>query len=204
VQKIQQSLFFSYSSPERFTILKVMGKTWEKEMKEKSKIPVFDIVIVFPPNFFGTNITLLGKKRFQANNIGITFQAVFEEPDNKDADEDSLVYKFGWCKGTIIGEYSDSNSLLKIISVTPIEFKHEKMPEWVDKGGDFYDISDWIDYCQRYEFVLSLSIIKWFNVTVKTSKEWIEERKVPKTFQEKKDNFEHKYKRDNIAEKLFP
>jgi hypothetical protein len=132
-QKIQQWLIVNYSSPARFVILRVLGKTWEKEMKEKSKIPVFAIDISFPPNFFFLYITLLENNHFQASNIGIIFQALFEEPDNKDADEEGFVYKFGWCKGTIIGEYLYSDSQLNIISITPVEFKYEKMPEWVEE-----------------------------------------------------------------------
>jgi len=77
------------------------------------------------------------------------------------------------------------------------------MPEWVDKGN-YFDIGDWIDYFQRYKFTLSLSIIKWFNVSVKTSQNWIEERTVSKTFQKKKNDFYHRYKYANIAEGMFP
>jgi len=202
-QKIQEWLISNYSSPKRFSFHRVMGKTWEKVMKEESKKPVFDIEIVLPLNFFGTIITVSGNSHFQASNVGITFQAIFQEPDNKNADKKGLVYKFGWCKGTIRGDYFFSDSLFDLISTKPIEFKYEKMPEWVDKG-DCFDIGDWIDYFQRYKFTLSLSIIKWFGVSVKTSQNWIEERTVSKTFQEKKNDFFHRYKHANIAEVMFP
>ena len=78
------------------------------------------------------------------------------------------------------------------------------MPLWDDKG-DFFDIGDWIDYCQRYEFVLSLSITEWFDVSIETSNKWIEERTVSKTFLENIKKYDHKY-RDipDIAEKMFP
>jgi hypothetical protein len=200
-QRIQHWLFNFYS-PERFGFLRVLGKTWEKEMKEKSKIPC-EIEIVLPPNFFGTTITLLKNNRFEVKNIGINFSAVLKEPENKNADEKGLVYKFGRCLGTIIGEYLYSDSLMSIISTTPVEFNYEKMPEWIDKGN-YFDINSWINYYQRYVFNLSILIMKWFDVTVKTSQEWIEDRSVPKAFQEKKNTFDQKYRRAyNIAEKMF-
>jgi len=202
-QKIQEWLISNYSSPKRFSFHRVIGKTWEKVMKEESKEPVLDIEIVLPLNFFGTTISLFGNNHFQANNIGITFQAVFEDPNNKNADEKSLMYKFGWCKGTIRGDYFFSDSLFDLISTKPVEFKFEKMPEWVDKGN-YFDIGDWIDYFQRYKFTLSLSIIKWFNVSVKISQNWIEKKAVSKTFEKKKNDFFHRYKHANIAEKMFP
>jgi hypothetical protein len=202
--RIQQCLISKYSSPERFGILRVLGEIWEKEIIEKSKIPIFDIEIALPPIFFGSTITLLENKRFQANNIGVSFQAIFEESNKKDANAKGLVYKFGWCKGTILGEYLYLNSQMNIISITPVVFEQEKMPGWFDKG-DYFDIGDWIDYCNRYDFALSLSIIKWFDVPLKTSQEWIEKRTVSKTYQIKRNIFELKYKRvHNIAEKMFP
>jgi len=202
-RKIQEWLITNYSSNKQFDFLRVIGKTWEKMMKEESKKPVFDIEIVLPLNFFGTTITLFGKNLFQASNIGITFQAIFYEPDNKNANEKGLVYKFGWCNGTIRGDYSFSDSLFDLITTKLIEIKYEKMPEWIDKGN-YFDIGDWIDYFQRYKFTLSLSIIKWFNVSAKTSQNWIEERTVSKTFQKKKNDFYDRYKHVNIAEEMFP
>ena len=202
-QKIQEWLIFHYSSSKRFDFNRVMGKTWEKVMKKQSKIPIVDIEIVLPLNFFGTSITLYDNSHFQACNIGITFQATFEEPDNKNADEKGLVNKFGWCKGTIKGDYFFSDSLFDLISTKPVEFKYEEMPEWVDKENHF-DIGDWLDYFLRYKFTLSLSIVKWFNTSVKTAQNWIEERIVQKTFIEKKNDFFRRYKHVNIAEKMFP
>ena len=201
-QRINQCLL-SFSSPERFSFLRVLGKTWEEKMKQESKIPVFDIEIALPPNFSGISVTLLENNHFQASNIGIAFQASFKMPANKNADEKGLVHKYGRCKGTIIGEYLYADSQLYILSTTPIEFNHEKMPEWVDKGN-YFDISDWIDYYQQYLFSLSLSITKWFGVTVRTAQEWIEEQIIPKTFQDKKNAFDRKYRHvHNIADKMF-
>ena len=143
-QKIKEWLISHYSSPDKFEFLMVIGKTWGKLMKEESKPPVIDIEIVLPINFFGTTITLFGNNHFEASNIGITFQAVFDGPDNKKANEEGLVYKFGWCNGTIRGNYFFSDSLFDLISIKPIEFKYEKIPEWIDKGS-YFDIGDWID-----------------------------------------------------------
>ena len=202
-QKIHEWLIFHYTSPKRFDFHMVMGKTWEKVMKEDSKIPVVNIEIVLPINFFGTTITLFDNNHFQASNIGITFQAIFDEPHNKNVDEKGLVNKFGWCKGTIKGDYFFSDSLFDLISTKPVEFKYEEMPEWVDKEN-YFDIGDWIDYFMRYKFTLSLSMVKWFNISVKTAQNWIEERIVQKTFIEKKNDFFRRYKHVNIAEKMFP
>jgi len=128
-QKIQEWLIFHYSSPKRIDFQRVMGKTWEKVMKEYTKTPVVDIEIVLPINFFGATITLYDNSHFQANNIGVTFQAIFDEPDNKNANKKGLVSKFGWCKGTIKGNYFFSDSLFDLISTKPIDERAFSEPE---------------------------------------------------------------------------
>jgi hypothetical protein len=203
-QKIKEWFIFKYSSLEKFGLLRVLGKTWEKEMKQHSKIPVFDIDIALPPNFFESTIVLLDDNQYEVKNIGLTFEVIFNDPDDIESDEEGLIHKVGRCLCSIKGKYSLSDSKMKIISITPIEFKYEKLPEWGDKGEDC-DISDWINYWMRYDFTLPISITQWFGVSIKIAQQWIEEMRVSKSFEEKKKDYDYTYKHNlNIAERMFP
>ena len=203
-QRIKEWLIFNYSSFERFAFLRVLGKTWEKEMKKFTKIPVFDINIILPPNFFQSTITLIDNNQYEAKNIGLTFEVILEDPNSDESDEDGVLYKIGRCTCSIKGVYSLSDPKMAMLSITPVDFKYDKLPKWIDKG-EFYDISDWLCYWMRYVLTLPISIKKMFAVSIETANQWIEEQKVPKSFKKNLIDYGFLHKHHfNIAEKMFP
>ena len=202
-QKIKEWLIFKYSSLEHFRLLRVLGKTWEKEMKQHSKMSVIDIAVALPPNFFESTVVLLENNQYEADNIGLTFEVIYNDPKDIESDEDGIVHKLGRCLCSIKGEYALLDSMMTMISITPIEFKYEELPEWVDKGG-YFDISAWVGYWMRYDFTLPILITNWFGVPIKTAQQWIVEQRIPKSFEEKKKEYDYTYKHNlNIAVKLF-
>ena len=187
---------------------KVKARQWEEVMVEKCKVPLFGIMISGIPNLFESNIILLDNDCFEIKDLGITFTAIFDNRNCEDYNAEGLDYQEGRCKCLADGIFSESKKTANIITL-----KFENMPEWKDNGR-YYDISNWIDYCLRYqlnigyndpEVFLNQFIQDNFGVESDTAKRWIEEKTVPKSFQEKVKAFYFKYSNIiNVAEKMYP